>query len=263
MADKHRARKRFGQNFLTDDNIIAQIAHVIRAERDDKLVEIGPGKAALTRALLPDVDSLDVIEIDRDLIAGLEKLALEYPALHVHCADVLKFDMRSLLSENERHQKLRVIGNLPYNISTPIMFHLLANSDIIQDMHFMLQKEVVERMAAAPGCSDYGRLTIMVQYQCQVENLFLVPPYAFNPQPKVDSAIVRLTPHAELPVKANDEVVFKKLVTKAFTQRRKTLRNAIKDFVDAEKIQSLDIDPTRRPETLSVSEYVALSNLVN
>jgi 16S rRNA (adenine1518-N6/adenine1519-N6)-dimethyltransferase len=258
MSGGHKARKRFGQNFLSDADIIARIVAAINPQAGDHMVEIGPGQAALTLKLLERLDSLDVIEIDRDLVARLEDLRERFPGLTIHSADALRFDYRRLQAGAE---KLRVVGNLPYNISTPLLFHLLEQADIIRDMHFMLQKEVVERMAAQPGGSDYGRLSIMVQYRCQVDNLFLVPPAAFRPKPKVDSAIVRLVPHAKLPHPARDEKRLAQLVNHAFTQRRKTLRKSLKSFIAAEQIEAVGIDPMRRPETLSIAEFVALANI--
>jgi 16S rRNA (adenine1518-N6/adenine1519-N6)-dimethyltransferase len=258
MNGGHKARKRFGQNFLSDANIIARIVDAINPQAGDHMVEIGPGQAALTLKLLERLDSLDVIEIDRDLVARLEDLCEQYPGLTIHSADALRFDYRTLQTDGK---KLRIVGNLPYNISTPLLFHLLEQAAIIEDMHFMLQKEVVERMAAQPGGGDYGRLSIMVQYRCRVDNLFIVPPTAFWPRPKVDSAIVRLVPHAKLPHPAHDEKRLAQLVNHAFTQRRKTLRKSLKSFISAEKIEAAGIDPMRRPETLSVAEFVALANI--
>jgi len=256
----HKARKRFGQNFLTDEHVINRIVTSIGLQASDKLVEIGPGQAALTRELLPIVDELHVIELDRDLIPGLETLRAMYPGMSIHSADALKFDFSSLAKADE---KLRVVGNLPYNISTPLIFHLLKQASIIRDMHFMLQKEVVQRMAAEPGSGQNGRLTIMVQYRCKVENLFIVPPESFSPRPKVDSAIVRLTPFETLPFPADNEQNLATLVTQAFSQRRKTLRNCIKKLLSAEQIESAGIDPSRRPETLDVEEFVRLANLLD
>lgn len=256
---QHKARKRFGQNFLTDDHVIDRIVQSINIQANDSLVEIGPGQAALTREILPLVSHLDVIELDRDLIAGLELLKTNYPGLTIHNADALRFDFNQLAKHGS---PLRVIGNLPYNISTPLIFNLLAHAAIIKDMHFMLQKEVVERMAAIPGGGQSGRLTIMVQYRCQVEKLFIVAAEAFDPRPKVESAIVRLTPYQELPFVAKNEKNLTNLVTQAFSQRRKTLRNCLKNLLDVEQIKSIGIDPTRRPETLSVEEFVNLTNLL-
>jgi len=256
---KHKARKRFGQNFLKDDHVIDRIVQSIGIQSDDKLVEIGPGQGALTREILPLVKSLEVIELDRDLILGLELLKSSYPGLNIHNADAMRFDFSQLTNSSA---PLRVIGNLPYNISTPLIFNLLTHANIIKDMHFMLQKEVVERMAATPGGGQSGRLTIMVQYRCKVEKLFIVPPESFDPQPKVESAIVRLTPYAELPFIAQNEKMLATLVTQAFSQRRKTLRNCLRALLDVEKIESIGIDPKRRPETLSVEEFVSLANLL-
>lgn len=257
---QHKARKRFGQNFLTDDHVIDRIVQSIGIQTDDKLVEIGPGKAALTREILPLLNTLEVIELDRDLITGLELLKSNYPSLCIHNADAMRFDFSDLV---ENGQRLRVVGNLPYNISTPLIFNLLSYAGIIKDMHFMLQKEVVERMAAEPGGGQSGRLTIMVQYRCKVEKLFIVPAEAFDPQPKVESAIVRLTPYAERPFVAKDEKLLASLVTQAFSQRRKTLRNCLRTLLDTDQIESVGIDPKRRPETLSVEEFVNLSNLLD
>ena len=254
---QHKARKRFGQNFLTDDHVIDRIVQSIGIQSTDSLVEIGPGQGALTREILPLVEQLDVIELDRDLITGLQLLKSHYPGLNIHNADAMRFDFSQL-----KQQPLRVVGNLPYNISTPLIFNLLSYAGVIKDMHFMLQKEVVERMAAQPGGGQSGRLTIMVQYRCKVEKLFIVPPEAFDPQPKVESAIVRLTPYTELPFVAKDEKQMASLVTQAFSQRRKTLRNCLKTLLDTEQIESLGIDPKRRPETLSVEEFVNLANLL-
>lgn len=256
---KHKARKRFGQNFLTDEHVIDRIVQSIGIQSEDKLVEIGPGQGALTREILPLVNSLEVIELDRDLILGLELLKSSYPGLNIHNADAMRFDFNQLTTSSA---PLRVIGNLPYNISTPLIFNLLAHANIIKDMHFMLQKEVVERMAATPGGGQSGRLTIMVQYRCKVEKLFIVPPESFDPQPKVESAIVRLTPYSKLPFVAKDEKALASLVTQAFSQRRKTLRNCLRTLLDAEKMESIGIDPKRRPETLSVEEFVNLANLL-
>ena len=255
----HKARKRFGQNFLTDDHVIDRIVQSIGIQADDQLVEIGPGQAALTSEILPLVNQLDVIELDRDLITGLELLKSRYPGLTIHNADAMRFDFNQLVRDDKM---LRVIGNLPYNISTPLIFNLLAHAAIIKDMHFMLQKEVVERMASEPGSGQFGRLSVMVQYRCKVEKLFIVPAEAFDPRPKVESAIVRLTPYQSLPFIARNEKDLANLVTQAFSQRRKTLRNCLKNLLDEKQIESVDIDPKRRPETLSVEEFVNLANLL-
>lgn len=258
MAFEHQARKRFGQNFLVDQNIIQRIVRAIAPRANDHLVEIGPGQGAITALLLDACPNLQVMELDRDLIPILQQKFSGYPGLTIHAADALKFDFSKLPPEGQR---LRVVGNLPYNISTPLLFHLLGYRGLIADMHFMLQKEVVERLAAEPSSKDYGRLSIMCQYFCQVEFLFEVGPHCFRPAPKVDSAIVRLTPHATLPYEAEDTKLLDTLVKTAFQQRRKTLRNALKQWLPAEaSLATLGIDPQCRPEELRVQDYVALAN---
>ncbi|MEJ2060411.1 MAG: 16S rRNA (adenine(1518)-N(6)/adenine(1519)-N(6))-dimethyltransferase RsmA [Gammaproteobacteria bacterium] len=252
----HRPRKRFGQNFLHDRGILARMVAAIAPRAGDHLVEIGPGLGALTEPLLQHLDALDVVELDRDLIPHLQSLAGP-DRLHIHQADALRFDFTVLA---DKPGSLRVVGNLPYNISTPLIFHLLENAPLIHDMHFLLQKEVVDRLAAAPGGKDYGRLSVMVQYACEVESLFRVPPGAFTPPPKVDSAFVRLTPYPEPPWRAIDPALLSRLVNQAFTQRRKTLRNAVKGLADSTDIEAAGLDPTQRPETLSVADYVRLAN---
>ena len=253
----HLPRKRFGQNFLHDRSVIDKIVRAINPQAGQHLVEIGPGLGALTAPLLKVAGELEAVEIDRDVIAILEQRCESQGKLTVHSGDVLKFDFRTLATRGE---KLRLVGNLPYNISTPILFHLLSQAEVVQDMHFMLQKEVVERLTAMPNSKEYGRLSIMVQYRCQTHALFLVPPTAFDPPPHVESAIIRLVPYTALPHPALDEQHFAQLVNQAFTQRRKTLRNALKNVVHDEQWQQLNINPTARPETLSVAEFVALSN---
>lgn len=256
---QHRARKRFGQNFLRDLGIISRIVRAVGPRSEDRLVEIGPGQGALTEPLLEAAGHLEVIELDRDLIPGLRVQFFNYPDFVIHEGDALKFDFAALKGDGPA---LRVVGNLPYNISTPLIVHLLAAGDAIADMHFMLQKEVVERLAAEPGGADWGRLSVMAQYYCHVEQLFIVPPEAFVPRPKVDSAIVRLTPHEALPHTADDPVLLFELVKLAFGQRRKTLRNNFKGRVSPEILEELGIDPIRRPQTLTVAEYVAIANRV-
>lgn len=253
----HRARKRFGQNFLRDTGIISRIVACIRPQKGQRLVEIGPGQGAITEQLLEATGSLDAIELDRDLITGLRTQFFAYPDFKLHQADALKFDFNAFKGDGPA---LRVVGNLPYNISTPLIFHLLAARDAIADMHFMLQKEVVARLVATPGSHAWGRLSVMTQYFCQVDSLFDVPPEAFVPRPKVDSAIVRLVPYAQLPYPANDYTAFESLVRTGFSQRRKTLRNNLKGLLSADQITALGIDPARRPETLSLEEWVRLAN---
>lgn len=255
----HKARKRFGQNFLHDGYIIERIVRAITPKPGQRLVEIGPGQGAITGPLLQAGADLTTIEIDRDLAGMLrEKFAAE-PRFHLVEMDVLKFDFATLGAEPSG---LRVLGNLPYNISTPLIFHLLDYAPLIHDMVFMLQLEVVERMAAAPDTEDYGRLSLMVQYHCKVEKLFKVPPGAFHPQPKVDSAIVRLTPHRTRPFEAADPELFERVVREAFSQRRKTLRNTLRQLVTPEQFTQLGIDASRRAETLGLEDYVRIANLL-
>lgn len=255
----HKARKRFGQNFLVDHGIIRDIVRSVYPRRDDRIVEIGPGKGAITELLATACDYLSVIELDRDLVPWLKVKFEKYPNFRLFQADALKFDFNQLM---EADKPLRIVGNLPYNISTPLIFHLLSYSNRVKDMHFMLQKEVVKRMAAEPGSGAYGRLGIMVQYYCSVEDLFDVPPASFDPAPKVDSAIVRLTPHEQLPHIARDMKTFETLVNIAFQQRRKTLRNSLKSLLTPEQMEILPVDLNLRPENISVSEYVHISNLL-
>ena len=259
----HQARKRFGQNFLRDTGVIDRIVRVIAPRSDQRLIEIGPGQGALTEPLLDAVGALEVIELDRDLIPGLRVQFFNYPDFVIHEGDALQFDFAALAAEGETPGKpLRVIGNLPYNISTPLIFHLLTARGAIADMHFMLQREVVERLAATPGSAAWGRLSVMTQYHCRVDNLFVVPAEAFTPRPKVESAIVRLIPHDEPPHVAHDEALFGDIVREAFGQRRKTLRNNLKTRLDDTAWAALDIDPGRRPQTLSVEELVRIANHV-
>ena len=253
----HRAKKRFGQNFLHDPAIIRNILAAVSPRPGQRVVEIGPGQGALTRHLLEECGELDVVELDRDLIPILTANCAGLGELRIHNVDALKFDFSSLADTGHR---LRVVGNLPYNISTPLIFHLLTSAAQIEDMHFMLQKEVVDRLAASPGSKAYGRLGIMVQYHCRVEQLFNVPPGAFNPPPKVFSSVVRLIPHATPPVELESLECLNRVVTQAFNQRRKTLRNTLKTLLDSETIESLGIDPSRRPETITLEEYARLAN---
>lgn len=252
---KHYARKRFGQNFLVDDNIIHNIITAIAPKTNDRCVEIGPGQGAITWRLLEHLDHLTVIELDRDLAAMLA--AKQNNKLTIIEANALKFDFSSLGAEKH---SLRIVGNLPYNISTPLLFHLLESSELIKDMHFMLQKEVVERMVAKPGNKDYGRLSVMLQYRCQIDHLFNVSPECFKPKPKVESAIVRLVPHATIATPVNDLNRLQHIVTTAFSQRRKTLRKALSGIVTAEQLATLNIDSSLRPDQLAVSDYVNIAN---
>jgi 16S rRNA (adenine1518-N6/adenine1519-N6)-dimethyltransferase len=250
---RHKARKRFGQNFLVDRQIIAAIISAIHPQPEDNLVEIGPGLGALTTPLLQILDHLTVIEIDRDIV---EQLRRDYPQnkLAIHSIDALQFDF-SVLGANQR-----IVGNLPYNISTPLLFHLSRFSACIQDMHFMLQKEVVERMVAEPGCADYGRLSVMLQYSFWLEWLIDVPPECFDPPPKVDSAVVRLIPKPPELLTAKNPERLASLVQAAFAQRRKMLRNNLKGILDDAGFAALGIAPTLRPEDLPVEDYVRIAN---
>lgn len=257
---QHSPRKRFGQHFLHDQQVIARIVQAIASTPNDNVVEIGPGLGALTTHILPLVKRMDVIELDRDVIPQLISQCENLGELIVHQSDALKFNFTELAPKNK---KLRIVGNLPYNISTPLMFHLLAQAEVIQDMFFMLQKEVVDRMCAKPGDDDYGRLSVMIQYHCEAHALFPVKPGAFNPPPKVDSAIVQLVPHITMPCVANDVKLFSVIVRDAFNHRRKTLRNCLKNFISAEKLTELGIDPIRRPEELSVEDYVRIANFIS
>jgi dimethyladenosine transferase len=252
---RHQARKRFGQNFLVDDQIIDKIIRAIRPLETDNLVEIGPGQGAITGALLAKARHLQAVEVDRDLARLLTSRFADQPDFTLHLGDALNFNFGQLADRGP----LRVVGNLPYNISTPLIFHLLQFADQIKDMHFMLQQEVVSRMAAEPGTKTYGRLSVIVQYHCTVTEMFRVPPTAFRPVPKVDSAIVRLSPRKEQDTieEATDLSFFYTLVKTAFQQRRKTLRNTLKSL---ELSGEPSVDMSRRPETLSVNEFVRLSN---
>ncbi len=250
---KHIAKKKFGQNFLIDQGIIQALINAIHPQSQDCMVEIGPGLGAMTQPLLKHLKHLHVVEIDRDIILWMQGF---YPAdsLTIHNADVLKFDFACLCP------RIRVVGNLPYNISSPILFKLLENTAQIIDMHFMLQKEVVERMVASPSTAAYGRLSVMLQYRLQMDYLVTVPPESFDPAPKVESAFVRCVPYAKLPFPATDEALFAKVVTAAFGQRRKTLRNTLKGLLDDAGFSALGIDPQLRAENLGVAAFVAISN---
>ena len=248
----HKARRRFGQNFLTDESVLYGIVHSLGLRVDDALVEIGPGKGALTRLIYEKLPNFWAIEIDRDLVPLLRG---SYPGVEVVEADVLKYDFSDLFLRTEK--QWRIIGNLPYNISTPLLDLLLIHRGRIKDMHFMLQKEVVDRLCAPPGTKSRGRLSIMMQYLCDIEKLMDVAPQSFTPAPKVNSAFVRLSPkHDILPLQ--DEQLFKKVVRVAFSQRRKTLRNALKSYLTELPESGLNLNA--RPEELRVEDYVALSN---
>jgi len=255
----HKARKRFGQNFLQDHNVIYNILSNIQANSGEHWVEIGPGLGAITEPLLQKQVLLDVVELDRDLVKVLSERFSLHENFTIHSADALAFDFAALATAGE---KLRIIGNLPYNISTPLLFHLLESTNCIEDMHFMLQKEVVDRMCAEPGTKKYGRLSVMIQYYCETELIFDVPPESFNPIPKVMSSIVRLTPYQKPPVDIEDIYKLNKVVTTAFSQRRKTIRNSLKKLITEEQIIALDIDPSLRAESISLAEFARLSYLI-
>lgn len=270
LAVPHQARKRFGQNFLQDGAIIDRIVRAIGPAVDDRLIEIGPGQGALTLPLVEHLSehaSLDLLEIDRDLAAQLDRRFAHDSRINLHQIDALNFDFVSLREQG--HKALRVFGNLPYNISTPLIFHLLEQCSqvdhqrVINDMHFMLQREVVDRMAAQPGTKTYGRLSVMTQYYCTVEPLFEVPPEAFNPQPKVMSMIVRLQPFESLPIIANNPTVLHQVVKAAFSQRRKTLRNGLKHLINIDQLEQLGINHTARAETLPLTAFVKIANFLN
>ena len=252
---QHTARKRFGQNFLQDSRIIADIVQAVRPQPADTVVEIGPGRGAITEPLATKLDCLHVCEIDRDII-GYLKTRPYAGKLVIHEGDVLQFDFASVPGRK------KIVGNLPYNISTPLLFHLSRYAGEVEDMHFMLQKEVVERMVAGPGSNDFGRLSVMLQYFFEMEKLLDVPPEAFSPAPKVDSAVVRLIPAEHRIGQAQDFGQFVALVKQAFHQRRKTIRNNLKGLADDEDLQAAGISPQERAEHIAPEKYVALANLL-
>lgn len=256
----HRPRKRFGQHFLHDESVVARIVRAIGAKPGDRIVEIGPGLGALTGALLQACENLDVIELDRDLAAKLHAEHQRDPRLRIHTGDALRFDFRQLAPPGER---LRVVGNLPYNVSTPLLFHLLGQAPIIADMHFMLQREVVSRLIAAPGGKDYGRLTVMVRLVCESEKLFDVGSGAFRPAPRVTSALVRMRVRPVPGVRLLDRPTFERLVSHLFSRRRKTLRNSLRGRLNETEIEQLGIDPNARPETLDLTGFAALANALH
>jgi 16S rRNA (adenine1518-N6/adenine1519-N6)-dimethyltransferase len=257
MAEpRHAAKKQLGQHFLHDAGIIERIVRAVNPQPGEHLVEIGPGQGAITLPLLRRHGALTVIEFDRDLLAHLRAIGGTIGALEVIHADVLKVDFTALAVGGT----LRLVGNLPYNISSPILFHALAHAAVIRDMHFMLQKEVVDRMAAAPGGKVYGRLSVMLQAYCEVEPLFDVPPTAFHPPPKVDSAVVRLLPRQAGSIGIVDRALFERVVRDAFGQRRKTLRNALSALCTASDFAATGIRPQARAEELAVAEFVTLAN---
>lgn len=255
--DQYKAKKRFGQNFLQDPTVIDRIVKSIQPKEFDNIIEIGPGLGAITREILPYTKKMAVIELDRDIIPKLKFNCDRVGELNIFQQDALKTDF----SEFATNGKIRVIGNLPYNISTPIMFHLFDFLDNIHDMHFMLQKEVVERMTAGPNSKTYGRLSVMTQYYCNPQMLFVVPPESFDPAPKVDSAIVRLVPLAVKPKVSNFEL-FSGMVTEAFNMRRKTIRNVWRNRLTESELSQIGINPGLRPENLALEEFIKVANYV-
>ncbi len=256
VPQQHRARKRFGQNFLRDLGIISRIVRAIGPREGDRLVEIGPGQGALTAPLLEAAGKLEGIELDRDLIPGLRVQFFNYPEFVIHEGDALKFDFAELKGDGPA---LRVVGNLPYNISSPLLFALLASAAPITDMHFMLQKEVVDRMVAREGEADYGRLSVAIAARATATALFDVGPGAFTPPPKVTSAVVRLVPRTP-DFTVDDQQVFDRVIAAAFNQRRKTLRNALKNLLSADEIAACEIDPGLRAERVSPAAFARLAN---
>ena len=254
---KHVARKRFGQNFLTDSHVLNNIIDAIGPRRGQAMVEIGPGLAAMTALLLKRIDHMHVVELDRDLVARLEK-TFPREKLTIHSGDALKFDFGQI--PVPQGQKLRVVGNLPYNISSPLLFHLAEFAPLVEDQHFMLQKEVVERMVAEPGTKAYSRLSVMLQWRYDMDLMFIVPPTAFDPPPQVDSAIVRMIPKREM-LKV-DGATLEKVVAKAFSQRRKVIRNCVAGMFTEAQLVEAGIDPGARPEAVGLEQYVALANLL-
>lgn len=252
-----RPKKHLGQHFLQDEHVLSQIISCLHPQPEQSIIEIGPGHGALTLPLLQRCRQLDVIEIDNDVLESLRARCKGHGELRIHQADVLDFNFSQL---TDQPASLRLIGNLPYNISSAILFRLIQYRALIADMFFMFQHEVADRLGAAEDTPDYGRLSVMAQYYFSIDTLFDVPPHAFTPPPKVDSAVVRLVPRRPLPHVALNESRFAEIVRRAFGQRRKTLRNALRDTVDAGQFTQAGIDPTRRGETLSVKEFVHLAN---
>lgn len=259
MTHHHTPRKRFGQHFLKDHNILQKIVRALSLQSTDRVIEIGPGQGAFTQYLLEKLNHLDVVELDRDLVVFLQG-HFDPSKLTIHAGDALNFSYADL---SEKPGDLRIVGNLPYNISTPLLFHLFSQIDRIRDMHFMLQKEVVLRLTAEIGTADYGRLSVMSQYFCDNTYLFTVSPHAFDPPPRVDSAIVRLIPHnrEKLPPKQFD--VFSAVVKEAFNYRRKQLGNCLKRFIEPNRLEAIHINPDKRPQEISVAEFIRISQAIS
>lgn len=257
----HTARKRFGQNFLTDSYVIQNIVSAINPKENEAIVEIGPGLGALTEPVAERISNLHVVELDRDLAARLASHPFIRDKLTIHQEDAMKFDFKAL--HESFQQPLRIFGNLPYNISTPLMFHLFTFTNAIKDMHFMLQKEVVERLVAAPGSKSYGRLSVMAQYYCEIIPVLDVPPTAFKPAPKVDSAVVKLIPHTTKPIVVDNLALLSRITASAFAQRRKTLRNSLSDVCSIEDLEAVGISDGLRAENISVIQYCKLANFLS
>ena len=256
MMPPHIPRKRFGQNFLRDETVVRALAAAIDPRPGQRIVEIGPGEGVLTERLIGHCDLVDIVEIDRDLVALLRQRFRDREGLRIHPGDALRFDFAALAGEGGR---LRIVGNLPYNISTPLLFHLFEQIHAVSDMHFMLQKEVVQRLCASPGSSDYGRLSIMAGYYCTPETVFDVPPESFFPRPKVMSSVVRLIPHPRPPVDVAPAKL-REVVNAAFAQRRKTLRNALRDWISGDQWAAIGIDPGDRAQNLGLTDFARIAN---
>lgn len=252
-----RARKRFGQHFLSDTHIIEKIIHAVSPKEDQHIVEIGPGQGVLTRYLIPKAARVDAIEIDRDLAAYLREHFQQFPHFFLHEMDVLRFDFSTL---TEKQASLRIVGNLPYNISTPLLFRLFDYLPLIQDIHVMLQKEVAERMSATVNTPDYSRLSVMTQFYCQTQKLLDVSPMAFKPPPKVESSVIRLIPNKRGRYQPKDPAHFSEIVKNAFNFRRKTIRNSLKPYLSEAEISQLNIDPNKRPQELTIDDFIRLSD---
>lgn len=264
----HRARKRFGQNFLVDNTVINHIVDSIQPQAGDLMVEIGPGLGAMTKPLLSRLEYLHVIELDRDIIPKLINSCVfsdktNKQKLIVHQKDVLKFDFSDFYKQQNTTRKLRIVGNLPYNISTPVLFLLLRCRHLVLDMHFMLQKEVVDRIVATPSVKNYGRLSVMLQTFCETQFLFEVAPDAFQPAPKVNSAILRLQPKTQYEASITDFSQYEKLVRQAFSQRRKTLKNTLKGLCTTAQIEQAGLKPGQRAEELAIADFVNLYQTLN
>ena len=255
----HTPRKRFGQNFLVDHLIIREIIANVQAIPGQHIIEIGPGQGALTKGLIASGAQIDAIELDRDLAARLTEEYANKANFTLHSADILKFDLAALYANNPQ-QKLRLVGNLPYNISSPLLFKLFDNIGCIYDMHFMLQREVAERLTATPGTKQYGRMSVMAQYYCYMQIVLDVPPASFDPAPKVDSSVVYFKPHVKPDTVVQSSRILQQITTQAFGQRRKTITNSLHSLITAQELQNLEINPMLRAENLTLADYVRIAN---